>query len=361
VFQNDLKKVIAYSTCSQLGYMVFACGLSHYHIAMFHLVTHAFFKALLFLSAGSVIHGVADEQDMRKMGGLLKLLPFTYICMVVGSLALAGFPFLSGYYSKELILEIALGAYTTKGFFVYLLGCTAAFFTAFYSTRLIALVFLIKPNGSATVYKNAHDAPIFITISLFTLVIFSIFTGYLTKDMFVGLGNDLWHSAIFIKSNHELQVDSEFLPFYLKLIPLGFSFTGIVSSLLFYTKYTNIIYTLKQFSFLRQITEFFTKKWYFDIVYNWFGARAALNLGYNITFKTVDRGLLELFGPLGIKLTINNFINKFKHIQSGYIYNYALIITISVVVFVGLVFFYTTTIFVLKFLIIFIFFQLLSN
>ncbi len=183
VFQNDLKKVIAYSTCSQLGYMVFACGLSNYHVAMFHLVTHAFFKALLFLSAGSVIHGTLDEQDMRKMGGLIKLLPFTYICMVIGSLALAGFPFLSGYYSKELILEIALGSQSIKGMFVYCLGCTAAFFTAFYSTRLIALVFLVKPNGNNIVYKNSHDAPIFITISLTILVIFSIFTGYLTKDL----------------------------------------------------------------------------------------------------------------------------------------------------------------------------------
>lgn len=339
VFQNDLKKVIAYSTCSQLGYMVFACGLSAYHIAMFHLVTHAFFKALLFLGAGSVIHGVMDEQDMRKMGGLIKLLPLTYICMVIGSLALAGFPFLSGYYSKELILELALGSNTSAGLFAYCLGCTAAFFTAFYSTRLLALTFLVKPNGSQIVYKNTHDAPTFITISLTILVIFSIFTGYLGKDLFTGLGNDFWSSSIFMLPEHELQINSEFMPIYLKLIPLILSFTGILAGILLYTKYTNIIHNLKKYKISRQITEFFTKKWYFDIVYNWFGARLLLDLGYHTTFKNIDRGLLETFGPLGIQNLIQNITKKFAFLQSGFIYNYALAIIGSIIFFLILTMF----------------------
>jgi NADH-ubiquinone oxidoreductase chain 5 len=139
--QNDLKKVIAYSTCSQLGYMVFSCGLSNYSVGMFHLFNHAFFKALLFLSAGSIIHSINDEQDMRKMGGLRKFLPFTYSCMVIGSLALIGFPFLTGFYSKDVILELSFAHYSVSGLFAYWLGTISVFFTAFYSCRLLHLTF----------------------------------------------------------------------------------------------------------------------------------------------------------------------------------------------------------------------------
>jgi NADH-ubiquinone oxidoreductase chain 5 len=149
--QNDIKKVIAYSTCSQLGYMFFACGLSSYEVSFFHLSNHAFFKALLFLGAGSIIHAILDEQDMRKMGGLKNLLPFSYAITLIGSLALTGFPFLTGFYSKDVILEIAFAKYTTLSHFSYFLGTFSAFFTAFYSTRLICLVFLNNPNG----HKNA--------------------------------------------------------------------------------------------------------------------------------------------------------------------------------------------------------------
>ena len=147
LLQNDLKRVIAYSTCSQLGYMVFACGLSNYSVGVFHLTNHAFFKALLFLGAGSVIHAVSDEQDMRKMGGLKNLVPFTYSMMLIGSLALIGFPFLTGFYSKDVILEVAYGKFTTEGHFSYILGTIGAFLTAFYSTRLLYLTFLSSPNG----------------------------------------------------------------------------------------------------------------------------------------------------------------------------------------------------------------------
>ena len=170
LLQNDLKRVIAYSTCSQLGYMVFACGLSNYSVGVFHLVNHAFFKALLFLGAGSIIHAVADEQDMRKMGGLKKLVPFTYSVMVIGSLALIGFPFLTGFYSKDVILEVAYGKYTLEGHFSYILGSLGAFFTAFYSTRLVYLTFLSAPNGYKPVVCSAYDSSYQISISLFFLV-----------------------------------------------------------------------------------------------------------------------------------------------------------------------------------------------
>ena len=190
LLQNDLKRVIAYSTCSQLGYMVFACGLSNYPVGVFHLINHAFFKALLFLGAGSIIHAVADEPDMRKMGGLKKLVPFTYSMMVIGSLALTGFPFLTGFYSKDVILEVAYGKYTSEGHFSYLLGSFGAFLTAFYSTRLIYLTFLSVPNGYRRVICSAYDSSYQIAISLFLLVIPSVLIGFYAKDMMIGFGSD---------------------------------------------------------------------------------------------------------------------------------------------------------------------------
>jgi len=157
LFQNDIKRVIAYSTCSQLGYMIFACGLSSYEVGLFHLSNHAFFKALLFLGAGSIIHALGDEQDMRKMGGLRKTLPFSYAIMLIGSLALIGFPFLAGFYSKDVILELSFAKYTIYGHFSFILGTLAAFCTAFYSIRLLYLVFLSNPNGSKNIISNAHE------------------------------------------------------------------------------------------------------------------------------------------------------------------------------------------------------------
>jgi NADH-ubiquinone oxidoreductase chain 5 len=190
LLQNDLKRVIAYSTCSQLGYMVFACGLSNYSVGVFHLVNHAFFKALLFLGAGSIIHAVADEQDMRKMGGLKNLIPFTYSMMVIGSLALIGFPFLTGFYSKDVILEVAYGKYTPEGHFSYLLGSVGAFLTAFYSTRLIYLTFLSTPNGYKKVICAAYDSSYQISLSLLLLSIPSVLIGFYSKDMIIGFGTD---------------------------------------------------------------------------------------------------------------------------------------------------------------------------
>ena len=183
LLQNDLKRVIAYSTCSQLGYMVFACGLSNYATGFFHLSNHAFFKALLFLGAGSVIHAVNDEQDIRRMGGLKNLVPFTYSIMLIGSLALIGFPFLAGFYSKDLILEAAYGGYNSLGYFSYCLGTLGAFLTAFYSMRLSYLTFLSKPNGYKAIICYAYDSGTYICTALSCLAIPSIIIGYYTKDL----------------------------------------------------------------------------------------------------------------------------------------------------------------------------------
>jgi NADH-ubiquinone oxidoreductase chain 5 len=230
--QNDLKRVIAYSTCSQLGYMVFAAGLSHFSIALFHLANHALFKALLFLSAGCIIHGVSDEQDMRKMGGLLKLFPTSYTMILIGSLALVGFPFLTGFYSKDAILEVALAKHTPAGNFAHFLGCSAAFCTSFYSFRLVFLTFLNRNNSYKNYLEHAHDAPIRMVFPLMVLSIGAVFWGFLSRDMIIGLGTPFFSSSIHNTYQNFNLVDSEFLHAFLKNIPFIFTMLGASLSLL---------------------------------------------------------------------------------------------------------------------------------
>lgn len=189
--QTDIKKVIAYSTCSQLGYMFLICGLSGYNIALFHLANHAFFKALLFLSAGAIIHSISNEQDMRKYGSLLRLLPFTYIMLLIGSLSLMGFPFLTGYYSKDLIIEFSFGKYSITGAFSYFLGLITAFITSFYSFRILYLTFLTSSNMFKIVINKIHETPTYMAFSLTVLSLGSIFFGFYCKDLFVGIGSNL--------------------------------------------------------------------------------------------------------------------------------------------------------------------------
>ena len=189
-FQNDLKKVIAYSTCSQLGYMIFVCGFSAYSVGLFHLSTHAFFKALLFLSAGAVIHAVASEQDMRKFGGLARVLPYTYASFFVGSIALMGVPFLSGFYSKDLILEIAGGGSATTARFAYVLGLISAFFTTFYSFRLLFLTFYSDARTARLPLEHTHELSHRMATALISLAIGSVFLGLFARDLFVGPGTN---------------------------------------------------------------------------------------------------------------------------------------------------------------------------
>ena len=214
VVQNDLKKVIAYSTCSQLGYMVMVCGISNYSTSLFHLINHAFFKALLFLSAGSVIHAVSDEQDLRKMGGLIKSIPFTYVMVLIGSLSLMGFPYLTGFYSKDLILELVFDKYYIA--FAYWLGSISALFTAFYSIRLIYLTFLTNPNSKKEVLINGHESSLNILLPLFFLALGSIFVGYLAKEITL---TNIVHPIV---------------PNYIKILPVILSLSGGLSALLLY-------------------------------------------------------------------------------------------------------------------------------
>ena len=330
LLQNDLKKVIAYSTCSQLGYMIFACGVSNYAVAIFHLANHAFFKALLFLGAGSVIHGVSDEQDMRKMGGLRRLLPFTYAMMLIGSLALMGFPFLTGFYSKDVILEVAFGKYTIASHFAYWLGCFAAFCTAFYSIRLLYLTFLAEPNGKKPIIEQAHESGWKILLPLGILAIPSIFIGYLTKDFFIGLGTDFWGFAL-IQNPFTFQlVDAEFLPHTYKLIPLILSCSGAILAYFLYTFNFKTLYLIKTSSIGLNFYNFFNRKWYFDRIYNEIITQQILNFGFNFSYKNIDRGIIEYFGPYGITNEISQASKKILNLQSGFLYHYTFSILLGV-------------------------------
>jgi NADH-ubiquinone oxidoreductase chain 5 len=336
--QNDLKKVIAYSTCSQLGYMIFACGLSNYSLGVFHLYNHAFFKALLFLSAGSVIHAMSDEQDMRKMGGLKRILPYTYIMFVVGSLALMGFPFLTGFYSKDAILEIAFASHTVVGHFAYWLGTFAAFCTSFYSIRLIYLTFLNETNAFKNVIKNAHDAPFKMSLPLFFLSFGSIFVGYFSKDMFIGLGTDFWSNSLFVFPKNITIIDAEFLPTYIKLLPLFFSFTGVFLAIFLYHFQLNNFFKIKISNIGVYFYNFLNRKWFFDKVYNEYIVQNILNIGFFKTYKLIDKGFIEILGPFGLSTYILNISNKIKNVQTGFIYNYALLIFVFTVLFGIIVF-----------------------
>ena len=336
LLQNDLKKVIAYSTCSQLGYMVFACGLSNYSVGVFHLVNHAFFKALLFLGAGSVIHAVADEQDMRKMGGLKTLVPFTYSVMVIGSLALIGFPFLTGFYSKDIILEAAYGNYTNKGHYSYYLGTFGAFLTAFYSTRLIYLTFLCTPNGYRTKICKAYDSSYQICFALGVLAIPSVFAGFYTKDMIIGLGTDFWGNSVYVRPENMNTVDSEFITHMFKILPVLVSLLGVLLAFFSYTLYNAPLFHLKISYLGKRFYHLFNKKWFFDKFYNEYVGQFGFNFGYSISYKTIDRGVFEITGPMGLSSVFTKKASRLSKFQTGFIYHYAFLMLLACTLLVGL-------------------------
>jgi len=298
--QTDLKRVIAYSTCSQLGYMVTACGLSAYQASIFHLSNHAFFKALLFLTAGSVIHALGNQQDMRRMGGVANLLPFSYTMVLLGSLALMGFPFLSGYYSKDVILEMAYGHFSLSGHFAFWLGSVAAACTAFYSVRLICLSFLGEVNLSRVTVAGAHDAPLLMAVPMGLLSVPSVFIGYLSRDFFVGLGTPFWGASLQLTgTSYGVQLAAEFLPFSVKIIPVAFSGLGTAAAIGYYCWGIGGFRVLGLGYGFRAGYGFLAKKWYLDKLYNELLVQHFLGLGYGFSYGSLDRGLLELWGPKG--------------------------------------------------------------
>ena len=333
--QNDLKRVIAFSTCSQLGYMVFSCGMSNYSLAMFHLSNHAFFKALLFLGAGSVIHGLANEQDMRRMGGLVNLMPLTYIFIFIGSCALMGFPFLTGFYSKDVILETIGSINTIEGFFITWLGLAAAGCTAFYSFRLIYLTFINQTTTSSfKTIEGVHEPNLLLLIPLFCLGICSLFVGFFTKDFFIGLGSSFWNQSVFALPIHSRLLESEFIPTLIKHLPL---FISIGSTLLAISVYINYFYILNIFkkNYIFYIFfQFFNKKWYIDNLYNIYIVPLFFKLGYILGFKYIDQGLVQFFGPRGLIQFIGRASKITSHLQSGYIYHYAFVMMAGLLILV---------------------------
>ena len=337
--QNDFKKIVAYSTCSQLGYMFFACGLSNYPLAIFHLSNHAYFKALLFLCSGAVIHAMGDEQDIRKMGGLRRILPFTYIMFLIGSLSLMGFPFLTGFYSKDLILEVAFASFSETGHFAYWLGTIGAFFTAFYSTRLLFFAFLSETNAYKNIIKNAHDVPLEMGIPLGLLAFGSIFIGYISKDMFVGLGSNFWNNSIYINPFHNQMIDAEFLPTFFKILPVILSFWGLFGAFYLYFFKFKFLYNLKISKYGLYFYNFLNRKWYFDKIYYEFINQYILQIGYNFTYKMVDKGLIEICGPYGLTTMFSFLSQRIILLQTGYIYHYSLLILIATIFLINLIFF----------------------
>ena len=336
--QNDLKRIIAFSTISQLGYMVMAVGLSQYNVALMHVINHAFFKALLFLGAGAVIHSFTDQQDVRKLGGLIHFLPFTYTCILVGSLSLLATPWLTGFYSKDLILELAYGHYSFTGTYAYILGSVTAGLTAFYSFRLICLVFLTVPNGSKQSYINSHESNNSVIIPLFILSLFSIFFGFVFSDLFVGMGTDFFGNSLFIKPNNISIIEAEFsLPILIKLLPALLSLFGASLSILLYHKSQIIVIELTENSIGRKIYSFLNGKYYFDIVYNNYIIKNGLQLGYIIS-KFLDRGIIEMVGPYGLSNNLYQTGNNISKLDTGVITTYSLYITIALLSLLFIVF-----------------------
>nr|QJI81297.1 NADH dehydrogenase subunit 5 [Cannabis sativa] len=328
ILQNDLKRVIAYSTCSQLGYMIFACGISNYSVSVFHLMNHAFFKALLFLSAGSVIHAMSDEQDMRKMGGLASSFPFTYAMMLMGSLSLIGFPFLTGFYSKDVILELAYTKYTISGNFAFWLGSVSVLFTSYYSFRSLFLTFLVPTNSFGRDILRCHDAPIPMAIPSILLALGSLFVGYLAKANF-------WANSPFVLPKNEILAESEFAaPTITKLIPIPFSTSGASVAYNVNPVADQFQRAFQTSTFCNRLYSFFNKRWFFDQVLNDFLVRSFLRFGYEVSFEALDKGAIEILGPYGISYTFRRLAERISQLQSGFVYHYAFAMLLGSTLFV---------------------------
>ena len=322
--QNDIKKIIAYSTCSQLGYMFFATGVGAYNVAMFHLFTHAFFKALLFLGSGSVIHSFNDEQDINKMGGVKKILPYTYILMIIGTLALTGFPFLSGFYSKDAIIEFAYLKGDYLGYFAASAGVFTALLTSIYSWRLIFKTFHGSYNNTKQPIESVHESPMVMIIPLIILAIGSILGGILFKDLFIGQESSyvFWKSSI--KFLDPLSIDHP--PIWFIILTPALVIISIPVSFYLFVKNKNVTKVLIEEN--RPFYLFLKNKWYFDEFYEFIFIKPLKFLGY-FFWKKVDGSIIDKFGPDGISKIIKNFSIKAVKFQSGFIYQYAFVMLLG--------------------------------
>jgi NADH-quinone oxidoreductase subunit L len=321
--QNDIKKIIAYSTCSQLGYMFFAAGVGAYHVAIFHLFTHAFFKALLFLGSGSVIHAFKDEQDIRNMGGVWKKLPYTYFLMLIGTLALTGFPFLSGFYSKDAIIEFAFFKNSAVGNYAVFIGIFTAFLTSIYSWRLIFKTFHGTYNNKNFAIEKTRESPLIMLLPLVALSLGAIFTGYFFKDIFIGHQNiNFWNNSIlFLK-----EIKHEHLPLWLLLSTPILVVVAIPVSYYYYVKNTKILDDFKNTNL--PLYKFLLNKWYIDELYNYIIIYPLKRIGLFL-WKKGDQDTIDRFGPDGISKIVKFISNKAVQFQSGYIYDYAFVMLIG--------------------------------
>jgi len=326
--QNDIKRVIAYSTCSQLGYMFFAAGVSAYSAAMFHLFTHAFFKALLFLGAGSVIHGMSGEQDMRRMGGLYTLLPLTYALMWIGSLSLAGIIPLSGYWSKDLVLEAAFAAGSGVGYFAYWTGVTVALMTAFYSGRLLFMTFHGPARVDKAVMSHAHEAPKVMNVPNLILALGAIVAGFWAYDFMVGEGRAaFWGNAIFVMPSHDPIEHAHHLPWPIVWLPMLAAVLGLVLSWFLYVRRPDL--PARWATVNAPLYKFLLNKWYFDELYDLIFVGPAKWLGRTL-WKGGDGKIIDGFGPDGFAAMTIQLARRAVAVQSGYVYHYAFAMLIGV-------------------------------
>ena len=332
---NDIKKIIAYSTCSQLGFMFIAAGFSLYNLAIFHLVIHAFFKSLLFLGAGSVIHSLNHEQNIKKMGKLWKKLPLTYIVMIIGSLALSGIPFFSGYYSKELIINSGLSSDLFLSKYVYFISIITALLTSAYSFRLIYYVFHGPLKFSNIQYNKIKETSLYILSPLILLSFLAVFSGYFLKDFFISdKYAHLWVNAN-VENLSDIYLHQK--NYLINFIPTIFAFLGILLIFYIYFFKQNLILLLKKkFS---SIYRFLLNKGYFDEFYNYLFVKNIINLSENL-WKKIDIGLIDRLGPNAIALSIKNISKFFSNLQTGYIYHYVLSFAIGITLLISFIIFF---------------------
>ena len=322
--QNDIKKIIAYSTCSQLGYMFFAAGIGAYNVAIFHLFTHAFFKALLFLGAGSVIHSLNNEQDIRKMGGIWRKLPYSWGLMIVGTLSLSGFPFFSGFYSKEAIIEFAYLKGNTLGYYVVAIGVFTALLTAIYSWRLVFKTFHGTYENKELKIDSIHESPYVMLVPLIVLAIGSIFAGFFFKELFIGqyASNNFWSDSIEFLS----PISTDHPPLWIVYFTPVIVVLSIPIAYYLFVKNKDITNWLVNEN--KPLYNFLINKWYFDELYEYLFVRTFKRIGIffwkNIDLKTIDR-----FGPDGISNLIKKLSVRAVKFQSGYIYQYAFIMLLG--------------------------------
>ena len=322
--QTDIKKIIAYSTCSQLGYMFFAAGVGAYNVAMFHLFTHAFFKALLFLGSGSVIHAFKDEQNINKMGGVWKKLPYTYTLMIIGTLALTGFPFLSGFYSKDAIIEFAYLKGNTTGYYAAGIGIITAFLTSIYSWRLMFKTFHGDYNNKDIKIEETHESPLVMLIPLFFLSIGAIFAGFFFKELFIGYdsGGNFWQESIFFLN----PLSNEHPPFWFLIMTPVLVILSIPLAYYLFVKNKNLPTQIVDSN--KPLYHFLLNKWYFDELYENIFVIPSKKLGLFL-WKFFDVKLIDGFGPDGISAFIKKCSIKANKFQSGFIYQYAFVMLLG--------------------------------